>query len=100
MGQLRYAVGEKVLASRTEDGHDHAEATVVDAYELLINLAPRPMVVVDFADGERRWLTASEPFVLPLAQGAEAEAPEGSEPGQPEGEGAEPGSPRGGRAGG
>jgi hypothetical protein len=74
MGQLPYAVGDRVLASRSEDGQDHEEATVVDAYELLINLAPRPMVVVDFPDGERRWLTATEPFVRPLQVEAESAA--------------------------
>jgi hypothetical protein len=78
MGTLRFAVGDRVLAARAEDGHGHEQATVVDAYELLINLEPRPMVVVDFDDGERRWMTAAAPNVLALpaeASAADDEAP-------------------------
>jgi hypothetical protein len=66
MTDRRYLVGERVLVSRAENGADHEEATVVDFYELLINQETRPMVVVDFDDGERKWMTAREPDVLAI----------------------------------
>jgi hypothetical protein len=66
MTDRRYVVGEKVLASRAEDGENHEEASVIDFYELLIGDEKRPMVVVDFADGERKWMTATEPNVMPI----------------------------------
>jgi hypothetical protein len=62
----RYFVGERVLVSRAQDGEDHEEATVVDFYELLIEGDKLPSVVVDFDDGERLYLTAREPNVLPI----------------------------------
>ena len=64
MADRRFMVGERVLVSREETGMDHEEATVVDYYELLINEDAIPSVVVDFDDGERRYLTAREPNVL------------------------------------
>ena len=66
MADRRYLVGERVLVSREETGMDHEEATVVDYYELLINEDTIPSVVVDFDDGERRYLTAREANVLEL----------------------------------
>ena len=66
MADRRYLVGERVLVSREETGMNHEEATVVDYYELLINEDTIPSVVVDFDDGERRYLTATEPNVLEL----------------------------------
>ena len=64
-------VGERVLVSRAENGEDHEEATVVDFYELLINKESIPSVVVDFDDGERKYLTAKEPNVMPLDEDEE-----------------------------
>jgi hypothetical protein len=61
-----YFVGERVLVSRAQDGESHEEATVVDFYELLIEGDKLPSVVVDFDDGERLYLTAREPNVMPL----------------------------------
>ena len=58
--------GERVLVSRAQDGENHEEATVVDFYELLIEGDKIPSVVVDFDDGERLYLTAREPNVLPI----------------------------------
>jgi hypothetical protein len=103
MGTLRFAVGDRVLAARAEDGQGHEQATVVDAYELLINLEPRPMVVVDFEDGERRWLTASAPNVLALPAELSADDDEEDELAEEEDEGFaeehefgdEPGAPGG-----
>src|SRR6516162_7813927 len=74
MADRRYMVGERVLVSREETGMDHEEATVVDYYELLINEDTIPSVVVDFDDGERRYLTAREPNVLELPDRAEDES--------------------------
>jgi hypothetical protein len=70
----RYFVGERVLVSRAQDGTDHEEATVTDYYQLLIEGDAIPTVVVDFDDGERLYVTAREPNVLPL------ELEDGSEP--------------------
>jgi hypothetical protein len=64
--ERRYFVGERVMVSRAQDGENHEEATVVDFYELLIEGDKIPSVVVDFDDGERLYLTAREPNVLPL----------------------------------
>ena len=66
MADRRYMVGERILVSREETGMNHEEATVVDYYELLINEDTIPSVVVDFDDGERRYLTAREPNVVEL----------------------------------
>ena len=66
MADRRYMLGERVLVSRAEDGENHEEATVVDYYELLINEDSIPSVVVDFDDGERKYLTAREPNVHAL----------------------------------
>jgi hypothetical protein len=62
----RYFVGERVMVSRAQDGENHEEATVVDFYELLIEGDKLPSVVVDFDDGERLYLTAREPNVMPV----------------------------------
>jgi len=66
MAERRFSIGDKALVSRDESGENHEEATVVDSYVLLIGEESRPMVVVDFADGERKWMTASEENVLPI----------------------------------
>jgi hypothetical protein len=68
MEQNRFFVGERVLVSRQQDGENHEEATVVDAYILLIEGNSIASVVVDFDDGERRYLTAEEPNVLRLPE--------------------------------
>ena len=82
-------VGERVLASRAETGADHEEATVVDFYELLINKESIPSVVVDFDDGERKYMTAKEPNVMPFDEDEEPDWDDEDE-GDGEGEG-EPG---------
>jgi hypothetical protein len=64
--ERRYFVGERVLVSRVQDGENHEEATVVDFYELLIEGDKIPSVVVDFDDGERLYITAREPNVMPI----------------------------------
>ena len=64
--ERRYFVGERVLVSRAQDGENHEEATVVDFYELLIEGDKIPSAVVDFDDGERLYLTAREPNLLPI----------------------------------
>jgi len=61
---LSFSVGDKVLASRDETGVDHELATVVDSHELIIGEDRRPMVTVEFEDGERRYLKATPPNVL------------------------------------
>jgi hypothetical protein len=61
----RYSVGDKVLVSRDESGENHVPGTVVDSYELIIGDERRPIVVVDFEDGERKYMTATTPNVLP-----------------------------------
>src|SRR5215469_16500691 len=71
MADRRYMVGERVLVSRAETGSDHEEATVVDFYELLINKESIPSVVVDFDDGERKYMTAKEPNVMPFDEDEE-----------------------------
>jgi hypothetical protein len=73
MADRRYMVGERVLVSRAENGEDHEEATVVDFYELLINKESIPSVVVDFDDGERKYMTAKEPNVMPFDEDQEPE---------------------------
>jgi hypothetical protein len=69
----RYIVGERVLASRAENGKDHEEATVVDYYVLLMEGGSIPSIVVDFDDGERKYMTASETDILPLPEEDEEE---------------------------
>jgi hypothetical protein len=61
---LRYSIGDKVLASRDESGENHEPGEVVDAYELLIGEDRQEMVVVEFEDGERKYMTAKTPNVL------------------------------------
>ena len=63
-----YQVGDTVLASRAQDGESHEEAKVVDSYSLIMGDETRPMVCVQFDDGERVFLTASEPDVLPVPE--------------------------------
>ena len=67
-GENPYKVGDTVLASRVEDGEDHEEARVVDSYSLIIGGETRPMVCVQFGDGERVFLTAREPDVMPVPE--------------------------------
>ena len=64
-----------MLALRADDGRAQEPATVVDVYELITSGESRPMVVVDFGDGERRWLTALPPDVAPFPSD-EATTPE------------------------
>jgi hypothetical protein len=85
-----FRTGDKVLASRLENGEDHEPGTVIDAYELLIGAESKPMVVVEFEDGERRYLIGGAPNVLP-APVSEQEAA-GEEAGKGESEGAPAGA--------
>ena len=87
MARTRYSVGDKVDVSRAETGEDHERAVVVDAYELIIGEERRPMVVVEFDDGERKYMTAATPNVLPVYDEPD-EAP--AEAAEPEAEAAEP----------
>ena len=61
-----YSVGDKVLVSRDENGEDHERGVVIDSYELIIGEERKPMVVVEFEDGERKYMTAATPNVLPV----------------------------------
>jgi hypothetical protein len=75
-----FAVGDVVLASRGEGGEEaFEEGKVVDAYTLIIGAEERPMVVVEFPDGNRAYLQSNGPDVRPMPQ------PEG-EPGGAQGE--------------
>jgi hypothetical protein len=91
MARRRYSVGDKVDVSRAETGEDHERAVVIDSYELIIGEERKPMVVVEFEDGERKYMTAATPNVLPVyeepeedeaaeAEAAEAEADEAGPP--------------------
>jgi hypothetical protein len=82
MARMRYSVGDKVDASRAENGEDHERGVVIDSYELLIGEERRPMVVVEFEDGERKYMTAATPNVLPVYE--EEEEPEAEVETEPE----------------
>ena len=77
---MRYSVGDKVDVSRAETGEDHERAVVIDSYELIIGEERRPMVVVEFEDGERKYMTAATPNVLPVYEEAEEDEGEENEP--------------------
>ena len=85
MSELLYKVGDRVLASRAQDGENHEEGTVVDAHTLLIGEETRPIVVVEFEDGKREYFTAAAPDILPVV--VEEEEAEESEDGDPETDG-------------
>jgi len=68
-----YKVGDRVLASREQNGEDHEEGTVVDAYTLLIGPETHPIVVVELSDGEQVRLNSVGPDVLPLPEPEVAE---------------------------
>jgi hypothetical protein len=76
MSELLYNVGDRVLASRAQDGENHEEGRVVDAHTLLIAEETRPIVVVEFEDGKREYFTATEPNVLPVVSEEETEGEE------------------------
>src|SRR5437868_6791530 len=76
---MRYSVGDRVDASRAENGENHERGVVIDSYELIIGEVRKPMVVVEFEDGERKYMTAATPNVLPVY---EEDAGEG-EPAEP-----------------
>jgi hypothetical protein len=80
MARMRYSVGDKVDVSRAETGDDHERAVVIDSYELIIGEERRPMVVVEFEDGERKYMTAATPNVLPVYEEAEEDEGEENEP--------------------
>jgi hypothetical protein len=66
MAKNRYSVGDKVLVSRDESGENHELGEVVDSYELIMGDERRPIVVVELEDGERKYMTATTPNVLPV----------------------------------
>ena len=68
-----YQVGDRVLASRAQDGTGHEEAAVVDSYTLIIGEERRPMVCVEFADGTRSYLRADGEDVEPVPAPDEAD---------------------------
>jgi hypothetical protein len=70
-----YKVGDPVLASRAEGGQDHEEAQVVDSYSLIIGDEERPMVCVEFPDGQRSYLRADGSDLQPVPE------PGGEKPG-------------------
>jgi hypothetical protein len=80
---MRYSVGDRVLVSRAETGEDHERGVVIDSYELIIGEERKPMVVVEFEDGERKYMTAATPNVLPDYE-AQDEEPEAAESGADE----------------
>src|SRR5262245_11683308 len=80
MAKMRYSVGDKVDASRAENGEDHERGVVIDSYELIIGDERKPMVVVEFPDGERKYMTAATPNVLPVYEEEEEEAEAPAEP--------------------
>jgi len=84
-----FRTGDKVLASRLENGEDHEPGTVIDAYELLIGAESKPMVVVEFEDGERRYLIGGAPNVLPAPAAEQETAGEEAADGEAEGAPAE-----------
>ena len=86
MSELLYKVGDRVLASRAQDGENHEEGTVVDAHQLIIGEETRPIVVVQFEDGKREFFTATEPDILPVVSEEEPEEEE-AEHGEPETDG-------------
>jgi hypothetical protein len=63
-----YTVGDAVLASRAQDGTNHEEAKVVDAYSLLMSGDEVLMVVVEFPDEQRVWLKAESDDVIPIPE--------------------------------
>jgi hypothetical protein len=65
---IPYKVGDNVLASREQTGENHEEGTVIDAYSLLIGPETRPIVVVEFADGERVLLNPIGDDVRPVPE--------------------------------
>jgi len=73
MIQNPYAVGDRVLASRAEDGENHEGAKVVDAYGLIIGGDEWPMVAVEFGDGQRSYLRADGADIRPLPDPEEAD---------------------------
>ena len=90
MSELLYKVGDRVLVSRAQDGENHEEGTVVDAYSLLIGPETRPIVSVEFEGGKREFFTATEPDVLPVVpeeEPAEEEGEQEAEDGEPETDG-------------
>jgi hypothetical protein len=66
--EIPYKVGDRVLASRAQDGENHEEASVVDAYSLIIGGDEQPMVCVLFDDGERVYLRPDGPDVQPMPE--------------------------------
>ena len=80
MARMRFNVGDKVDASRAENGEDHERGVVIDSYELLIGEQRKPMVVVEFEDGERKYMTAATPNILPVYEEDEEEEPPAAEP--------------------
>jgi hypothetical protein len=79
-------VGERVLVSRAGDGAGHEEATVIDFYEVLVDQDSTPTVVVDFDDGERKYIAAQEPDVMAMDEDEDPDWDEEDEDPEPEDE--------------
>ena len=86
MAKRRYTVGDKVLISPDESGENHVPATVVDSYELIIGDDRRAVIVAELEDGERKYLTAETPNVLPVEPEEDEAEEEAGEDGPPEAE--------------
>jgi hypothetical protein len=84
MSEQRYLVSERVLVSRDESGEGHEEATVVDYYVLLMEGSSIPSIVVDFDDGERKYLAAREPNALSAEEVDDDEVGVGADEGESE----------------
>ena len=89
MSKHRYSIGDKVLVSRDETGENHELGNVVDSYELIIGNEHRPTIVVEFEDGERKYVTATTPNVLPV----ESDEGESEEPAEDDLESAQTADP-------
>ena len=74
-----FSVGDAVLASRDQDGQNHEEAKVIDAYSLIMGGDEQPMVCVEFSDGQRVYLRSDSPDVLPVPEPEDAGAPLGDD---------------------
>ena len=60
---------------------------MIDSYELIIGEERKPMVVIEFEDGERKYMTATTPNVLPVYEEAdEAEVEEAEAVDEPDAE--------------
>jgi hypothetical protein len=71
----RYSKGDEVLVSRDGSGEGHERGRVVDSYELIVNGVSRPTIAVEFEGGDREYVTAEPPYVLPVPDDPQPEGP-------------------------